>query len=207
MPSASKPYLIRSPKQLAALRAPTRQEIVDVLASMGTVSVTELAAALSRPADALYYHLRILVAAGLVVEADERGTAGRRETLYRTVAPTMSLVYEPGKRGNDRHITPLIGAMLRLTERDVAEGLRDPQTVVEGEARELWATRRTGWLSAPQIAAVNRYIARLLQTTLKSPPSDGRLFGLTVVLTPLGHRARKQAPKAPARKRAKPKTP
>ena len=48
-------YLIRSEKQLAALTAATRQELVDVLERLGTVSVRELAAALGRPADALNF--------------------------------------------------------------------------------------------------------------------------------------------------------
>lgn len=51
-------YFVRGKRQLAALAAAARQEVVDVLAEMGSVSVAELAAALGRPADALYFHLR-----------------------------------------------------------------------------------------------------------------------------------------------------
>ena len=46
-------YIIRSKRQMRALAASTRQEILDVLPRMGTVSVAELATALGRPADAL----------------------------------------------------------------------------------------------------------------------------------------------------------
>ena len=42
-------YIIRSKRQMRAPAAPTRQEIVDVLPGMGTVSVAELATALGRP--------------------------------------------------------------------------------------------------------------------------------------------------------------
>ena len=38
-------YIIRSKRQMRALAASTRQEIVDVLSRMGTVSVAELATA------------------------------------------------------------------------------------------------------------------------------------------------------------------
>ena len=197
MPPTSQKYLIRSPKQMAALRAPTRQEIVDVLAPMGAASAAELAVALGRPADALYYHLRILRDVGLIVDAGERSTGTRREALYRTVGSGVTLSYEPGKRGNGKHVSPIIGAMLRLTERDFAQCLRDADTVVEGEQRELWAGRTTGWLTEQQLAGVNRHIARLLQASLKAPSPKGRLFGLTVVLTPLDHRARKTTSRAP----------
>ena len=69
-------YIIRDKRQMRALAAATRQEIVDVLPRMGTVSVAELAAALGRPADALYFHLRILKRAGLVRSAGTRPGSG-----------------------------------------------------------------------------------------------------------------------------------
>jgi DNA-binding transcriptional ArsR family regulator len=62
-------HVVRTKKQLAALVSAGRQEIVDVLSQIGTVSVAELAAALNRPADAIYYHLRVLKRAGLVIHA------------------------------------------------------------------------------------------------------------------------------------------
>ena len=88
-------HLIRSEKQLATLVAAARQEIVDVLAELGAVSVAELATALGRPADALYFHLRALTRAGLVQKAGyrsrPRGKEAKRqrgkEALYRTAAP------------------------------------------------------------------------------------------------------------------------
>jgi predicted transcriptional regulator len=52
------PTSLRRLPQLAALATAARQEIVDVLEQMGTVSVAEMAGALGRPADALYFHLR-----------------------------------------------------------------------------------------------------------------------------------------------------
>ena len=185
-------YLIRSRKQMAALKAPTRQEIVDVLGPMGVASVADLASALGRPADALYYHLRILLKAGLVLEAGERKSGVRSEALYRTIAPSMSLVYLPGKSGNSKDVTPIIESMLRLTARDFRQSFDSPTTVVEGVSRELWAIRRTGWLTEQQVAAVNRQIERLQRTTLKSAAGNGKLFGLTMVLAPLAHRTGKE---------------
>src|SRR5512146_1874610 len=93
-------HLIRDARQLAALTAATRQELVDVLEQMGTVSVSELAAALGRPADALYFHLRALTRARLVRQIGYRARPGGKEALYRTVAAELRLHYEPRDAGN-----------------------------------------------------------------------------------------------------------
>src|SRR5258708_23441653 len=90
-----RPHLIRGGTQLAALAAASRQEIVDVLEQMGTVSVAELAAALYRPADALYFHLRALTRVGLVRKAGARARPDGEEALYCTIKPELQLHYEP----------------------------------------------------------------------------------------------------------------
>ncbi|HYV40165.1 MAG TPA: helix-turn-helix domain-containing protein, partial [Thermoanaerobaculia bacterium] len=60
-------YSITRPDQLAALASPVRQEIVDVLAGMPRAPIAAIAAALGRPANGLYYHVRELVRVGLVL--------------------------------------------------------------------------------------------------------------------------------------------
>jgi predicted transcriptional regulator len=55
--------------QMTVLASPVRQELLDVLARMGTVSLAEVAAALGRAPDGLYYHARLLHRAGLVESA------------------------------------------------------------------------------------------------------------------------------------------
>jgi predicted ArsR family transcriptional regulator len=181
------PYIIRNRKQLATLKAAARQELLDVLSSMGTVSVAELAAALGKPADSLYYHVRILQKAGLVLEDGMREEAGRNERLYHTVASDLRLAYMPGPKGNAEAVTPIIDSMLRLTSRDFKAAFTDATTVIEGPQRELWAARTTGWLTEQQVEELNQHLASMRQTTVSSPPRDGgeRLYALTMVLAPL----------------------
>ncbi len=177
-------YIIRSKRQMRALAASTRQEILDVLPRMGTVSVAELASALARPADSLYYHLRILKGVGLVLSDGYRMLNGRREALFRAVAPEMSLCYELGKRGNGSEVNAIIASMLRLGMRDFSNSFKTGQPSVSGPDRELWALRKVGCLSQAQIADVNLHIERLMRVMVDTNP-DGRLYALTVVLTPL----------------------
>lgn len=182
-------HVIRTEKQLAVLACAARQEIVDVLAEMGTVSVAEIAAALGRPADALYFHLRVLKESGLVKQAGYRVREGRKEALYRTVARELALHYEPQSGNNRRAVTAIVSSMLRLGTRDFARAFRRGDVVVSGPHREIWAARKTGRLSRAEMPRVNRSIQQVLDAVSK-PNANGRLYGITVILTPLDHRGR-----------------
>jgi len=182
----SKTFVIRDGKQMAALRAASRQETMDALASMGCVSVPELAAVLGRPPDSLYYHIRILQEVGLVQDAGVRERDGRKERLFRAVAPNLRLAYVPGSGGNAEEVTAIIDSMLRLTSRNFENAFQNESTVVEGAHRELWAARTIGWLTKDQLVELNRRITQLLQMMVTSPPRFGeQLFALSVVMTPL----------------------
>lgn len=189
MSSAGQRHVIRTQKQLRALTSAARQEIVDVLAEMGTVSVAEIAATLGRPADALYFHLRALKNAGLVKQVGDRTRGRRREALFRTVAPELFLHYEPANRENRRAVTAIVSSMLRLGIRDFGRAFEGAEVIVSGPRRELWAIRKTARLSLRQVAGVNRSIERL-NKSVSNPRGKGRLYGITVLLTPLDHRAR-----------------
>jgi DNA-binding transcriptional ArsR family regulator len=191
MVKAKQRHVIRAEKQLVALASAARQEIVDVLAEMGTVSVAEIAATLGRPADALYFHLRALKRAGLVEQVGDRSRGGRKEALFRTVARELWLHYEPSSKANRQRVTAIVSSMLRLGIRDFGRAFQEPGVIVSGTQRELWAVRKTGRLSLAQIAGVNQSIERLKQAVSK-PHGRGRLYGITVLLTPLDHRRRER---------------
>ena len=184
-------YIIRDKRQMRALAASTRQEIVDVMPRLGLVSVAELAAALGRPADSLYYHLRVLKRVGLVLSAGARTVNGRAEALFRAVAPEMILQYKLGKKGNGNEINPIIASMLRLGTRDFKRSFRTGKASVSGQRRELWALRMTGWLSPGQIAEVNSHIRKLMEIAGASRHGE-KLYAFTVLLTPLERKAAKR---------------
>jgi hypothetical protein len=80
--------------------------------------------------------------------------------------------------------------MLRLGIRDFRRAFQQPEVIVSGPQRELWALRKTGRLSLAEIADVNRSIERLTNAVSK-PHGRGQLYGITILLTPLDHRRRK----------------
>ena len=179
--------LVSHPRQLAALVSPVRQELLDVLARVDAVSLAELGGLLGRPADGLYYHVRVLERSGLIEPAGERRSAGRREALYRAVASQFALRYAPAPARHARAVNGVVGAMLRLGARDFRRALHRAGTGLDGPDRDLWALRTTGWLRPADVRRVNRLIRTLAEFTARRRP-PGRLYALSVLLTPLDHR-------------------
>ncbi len=183
-------HVVESERQLAALASAPRQEIVDMIARMQTVSVAELSAALGRAPDSLYFHLRELVRVGLVLQAGFRRRNGRREAMFRALAPQLAMRY--GKRARDRNaVTAIVSSMLRLGIRDYKVAVKREDLSLTGPVRDLWALRSTGWLTKSQLREVNALIERLLRDVSR-PQGPGGLYGITVLLTPLDHRRRRK---------------
>src|SRR4051794_23415844 len=151
---------IENPKEIELLASPTRIELVDTLEALGgEASVAELAAQLGRPADGLYYHLRQLAEGGLLIE--EATPSGRR---YRTRTPAgerLRLRYKPGKTANAKAVGGVAASVLRIAGRDFARALADPEAIVDGPMRELWAARNKGWVGRAELAEINRLLLRV----------------------------------------------
>jgi DNA-binding transcriptional ArsR family regulator len=157
---------IRDTTQIRLLASATRQEIVDALEVAGPCTVRALAAHLGRRPDALYYHLRLLRAAELVVPVEDTGSPAvqpaRAEAVYDVVLRPVSLAYEPASARNRAAVSAVVGTMLRTTERRFVRAFRPGVATVAGEARNLWAGRAQGWLSTDDLRAVNRYVTAIL---------------------------------------------
>ncbi len=181
-------YAIRRPDQIAALASVARIEIVDVLAGVGTCSVAALAAALGRPADSLYYHLRDLVRVGLVVPVGKGRGRRRGEALYRAVAPRLAVIYAPKDPENVRAMNRTTAALLRLGAREFRLAFQ-PGTRVSGPRRELWVGRIAARLTSAEIARINRLVLESLRVLESARASRrGRLYAWTFLLTPIDRR-------------------
>jgi hypothetical protein len=181
--------LISEPKQLAVLRSPVRQEMLDVFARWGRpVSLTQVAAMLGRPADGLYYHARLLERSGLLRTTGPRKSSGRAEALYEAVAPQYKLRYPKGASAASRAVVSIVTSMLRLGTRDFRRALASGTAKLDGPDRDLWALRQTGWLRPGHLRRVNRLIQSLADETARTE-GRGRLYAVTVLLAPLDHRS------------------
>ena len=182
---------IAAPAQLKALASPARQEVIDLLARMGPASIADLGRLLQRPADGLYYHVRALERAGLVRQAGTRVRGGREEALFRSVHPEPALRHDTSPGGNSPAVTAVVASMLRLGARDFRRAAAAGNARTEGTRRELWAIRVAGWLSPADLAGVNRGM-RNLRDALGRRRGAGRLYAITILLTPLDHRTRRK---------------
>lgn len=173
---------IARPAQLKALASPLRQELIDVLESGGPASVAELAERLGRPADSLYFHLRVLQKVGLLAQEERRQKGRHAFAVWDLVARPLRI-----DRGLARNtdLAAVVAGILRLAARDYRRGLGASGTVAEGPARNHWGGRARGWLSTRDLARVNELLEELGALMRGSAPGDGRqAVALAWVLAP-----------------------
>ncbi len=185
-------------EQVRALESTVCQEIVDLVGAAGPCSVGEMAAFMGRRPDSLYYHVRKLSAAGLLVDRGIRGSGRRAEAVYDIPGRPLRLAYDPSDPENVTAVSRVVASMLRSANRDFRGGFRPDLAVVEGDARNLWAARMKGWLSDEDLAELNTLLNRILEVfhrreaaeaSGREPyPAKGasrRLHSLTWVLAPI----------------------
>ena len=177
---------IDDPELIAVLASPLRQEIVDTLAALGgEASIADLAMQLGRHADGLYYHLKILCKARLVVAA---GTAQDEERRYRLAGDAtqpLRLAYRTGSGDNVKALRKFAHALLQVAEEDFGAALEMEGVQTEGPHRQLWAARNKAWLSMDELAEANQILERLctLMSRPRTPERD-QLLSCVFVLAP-----------------------
>ena len=159
--------------QLAALESTVRQDILDVVAATGAVSIADVAEQLGRAPASLYFHIDKLVRVGLLLRAGERRVYRRLEALYATPARLMRLAVKPLTRERRRALRRIVLASVRATMRDLEYGLERPDVELTGPERDLYSSRLEGWLTAEQRRQVNRHIAEIESILAASPPRGG----------------------------------
>jgi len=194
---------VEAPRQLRALASTLRQDLVDLVQALGQASIPELAAQLQRPADALYYHVRALERAGLLVTVGSRQRGRHVEKLYSTPEPSrrLKLRYRSGSPTTTRPLRDLVGSMLRGARRDFDRAIADTDCVLEGELRELWAGRAVGWVTPAELRRLNQLLEEAT-ALLSSPrgPARKRMFALQFLLSPSDLPRRPASQKRRARK-------
>ncbi|MBS0461498.1 MAG: winged helix-turn-helix transcriptional regulator [Proteobacteria bacterium] len=183
------------PRKIALFATPIRVDLTTAIQALGgQATVAELAAQLGRSADGLYYHLRALVRGGLLVESD--GANGRSYRLTIPAGQALRLHYKPGATANARAVAQVASSMSRLAQRDFVRALGNPDTAVEGPARELWVARLRGWVDPDDLIEVNRLLQQLADVLLRTRPKPGgKLVACHWILAPLDARpARRESP-------------
>lgn len=192
--SATDYRAIDAPELITVLSSPVRQEIVDTLASLGgEAAAAELALQLGRHADGLYYHLKVLCKAGLVVEAGGKGEEERRYRLAGDASAPLRLAYRTGSEAHAAALRKFAHGLLQVAEKDFGDALEMPGVVTEGASRQLWAARNKAWLSTTELAELNSLLERLceLMSQARTPERD-QLISCMFVLAPHAIQAKRR---------------
>lgn len=193
-PDMAAPGLITEPRQIRALVSPVRQEIADALHSAGPLSISQLANMLGRPADALYFHIRLMERVGLLSRVGEVPTGRRAGALYDVIARPLRIYYDTARPTVGRAIIKVSGSMMRLAHRDFARAFKDGLVKPEGEHRNTWSGRAKGWVTPDELAEINRCWKRVLGILQDARPREGaQLHAATFVMTPVREKTRAKA--------------
>lgn len=181
--------LAETPAQRKALASPVRQEILGHFAGASSLSVTELAARMGRPATALYYHVSQLEELGFLEMAGERRKGKRHEHLYRPTAERFEIA-PPSTAAAHEDAVRAIEVAQRMTLADMRDALESGEAREEGPDRNLVAFRLQGQLDRETLATINEHIDGILDVASNAcrdaRSSEGAEFvSITLALMPL----------------------
>jgi DNA-binding transcriptional ArsR family regulator len=179
----SAPYLIERRGAIRVLASPLRQAILDTVSAGGPLTVAQLSGVLRRKPDRLYYHVKRLLAAGLLIPAPD---GDGREARFDVAGRPMFIRYDPADAANRRAVVGVMEGMLRAARRDFTRGFR-AGVEAEGPRRRLWVSRVEGTLTAAEIERLNRLLSEaiaLVMSGRQRPGRGARLHQLTWVSSP-----------------------
>jgi DNA-binding transcriptional ArsR family regulator len=182
-----KGHRISTARQLRALASPERLEVFHALHGREPLSVREIGELLGRLPVSLYYHLRALEGAGLVVRTGRRAAARGEETLYSL--PAEEFVVEPASRGRAEvaALRRIAAGIFRRAKR-LHDALVAEQPARQRSRREHLLVHRTIKLDAAGLRRVNALLLELTEVLQRTPPvEDGAYYTVTL------HLARDQA--------------
>lgn len=166
--------------------SPRRHDIVDRLSASGPLSVRELATMMGAQPPALYHHIRLLMEAGLVVEAGHRTVRRKREQLYDTVARRIRLGAALANPANDPVMTRIVAGTTRQMERDFKSGLASPHRQSAGDSRNLGFLRVVSTPSPKTLKAVNRKLEEIADLLWRDQPPGNPAVAFHWLMAPLG---------------------
>jgi hypothetical protein len=192
--SAPRPSsLVAIVKSSAVLASPVRIELIGALQTHGPSSIGELAAHMSRPADGLYHHVRLLLQAGVIRQTEERKAGRHREAIYGLIAPRIGAAIDPASEVGRQAAVRAAQAALRMAAREFTTALLDCSTLETGKKFSgLRASRQKVWLTERALAQLQKSLQRIERfLNRENKRRRGQLHVLTTVLSPVVKRTRR----------------
>ena len=185
------PFPITELDQLEALTSPVRGEIVDILELMGPFSMAEIAEAMGRPVDSLYYHVRRLIEGGRVIEIEKRKASRQEEAVFDLPGRPMFVEYRPSQSDFVQVLKRSIGGMLRMARRDFNAAFEKGLVRGSGRDRNIVHSRALGWFTDQEVLEMRSEIQEVVsrfRSSAQERRKDSHLYALTSILVPLEKR-------------------
>lgn len=184
MPTRAKTATVPA-ERARVLASPARLEIVEAMRPDEECSVATLAERLNRPPQALYYHVRQLVEAGVIEAAGEQKSGPRTEILYRIRAQRVAVATNPASKTSLGLAEEVIAVTLRRATSEARRALRTG-AVADLPSGAFIGRRMTGWLDDARLLRITRHLEAVERLLAEGRDRRiGRRVAFTVVLVPL----------------------
>ena len=182
---SQKSLTLHEGRAIDAVASPHRLEIITVLGGLGEASIAELARQLGRTPHSLYYHMKLLEEAGVVVSASIRRRGRRDEQVWKLSAEKILLAASPGAH-SALETGKAIESMMRLASRELQAAVARGDSGGEGKGRRTIGLRMKGRFDSKTLSRIDRLLEQIESLVAASThrPNDGELFSLTVVMAP-----------------------
>lgn len=150
-------------------------------------SIAELAAALDRPADALYRHIAKLERIGIVVAVGMRHTGRRSEQVYDLVADDLRVAFKDAThRTANKAYNDTVQSIVKIVSRTARDGAAAGQLVGLGDERMLVGKIEHAWLTREEFQAVRAMIMGIKEfMDSRKGRREGRLYCAAFVALPV----------------------
>lgn len=186
---SSSGYVVESHEQLEALSSPARRELIDAVQLLGPCAIAEVAEALGKPADSLYYHVRKLLQVGLLKQVALRRGVRRDEAVYDLPGRPLRLRFNLDHDDTSDLIVSSAAATLRLTERSFRAAVERRQGQYGGPKRDLLCERYRRPLNASELQEVNNHLDAIVEVLSRpvdsSAAAKGDVYSVTLAVTPV----------------------
>lgn len=185
--SRSKPIVLDRPEQVRAVSGPIAHQIISVMERIRRCTVGELAQHTGVEAGSLYYHVRKLRSAGVLVEHDRRSTGGRQEVVYELAGSEVILDPSGSSAGFLKELARTTRTRLRHTERAYLDALGRRGTVRKERGRNLSLHQHHARLGKRDRAELYRRIEELEAFLIEhDDPQVKNFLNVTIAVVPLG---------------------
>lgn len=183
--------VVRTQAQWRAILSAVRLELVDAFRRLGPCSIADIAVALDRPADGLYHHLRLLLRAGLLIEAGSRRTHRQNEKLYALAADDLTFDLQLDTRQPYRHFSRLVSLMGATGGRHFSAAARAGVLHDERGTKNWFVRNDLAWLTPNDVRQIRNHIDGILELLDKGRENrTGQLYNLCLIGNPVARSRR-----------------